>query len=61
MTGPHGESRDVVGPPWRFSRTPARLERWTPQLGEHNDYVFGDLLGLSRDEIRELVEAKVIH
>ena len=61
MTGPRGESRDVVGPPWRFSRTPARLERWTPQLGEHNDYVFGDLLGLSRDEIRELVEAKVIH
>src|SRR6185436_14664506 len=45
MAGPNGESRQVVGPPWRFSRTPAAITRWTPQLGEHNDYVFGELLG----------------
>lgn len=61
MTGPEGESRDVVGPPWRFSRTPASLDRWTPKLGEHNDYVFGNLLGLSRAEIDELIWAKVIY
>ncbi len=61
MVGPDGESRKVVGPPWRFSRTPAKLDRWTPRLGEHNHYVFGDLLGLSREEIEELVAAKVIY
>ena len=61
MAGPDGESRKVVGPPWRFSRTPAKLERWTPKLGEHNEYVFGELLGLSRGDIQELVEAKVIY
>lgn len=61
MTGPKGESRDVVGPPWLFSRTPAKIGRWTPELGEHNDYVFGELLGLPRQEIEELVQAKVIY
>jgi crotonobetainyl-CoA:carnitine CoA-transferase CaiB-like acyl-CoA transferase len=61
MTGPKGESRDVVGPPWRFSRTPANIARWTPQLGEHDDYVFGELLGLTRDEIEGLVRDKVIY
>lgn len=61
MAGPDGESRKVVGPPWRFSRTPAKLERWTPKLGEHNQYVFGELLGLSADEIEELVASKVIY
>lgn len=59
--GPSGESRKVVGPPWRFSRTPGTLERWTPQLGEHNEYVFGELLGLERAEIEELVRTKVIY
>lgn len=61
MVGPNGESRKVVGPPWRFSRTPAKLERWTPKLGEHNHYVFGELLGLSPEEIENLVQAKVIY
>jgi len=60
MTSAKGETRDVVGPPWRFSRTPASIERWTPELGEHNEYVFGELLGLDAGEIKELIEAKVI-
>jgi crotonobetainyl-CoA:carnitine CoA-transferase CaiB-like acyl-CoA transferase len=60
LVSAEGESRSVVGPPWRFSRTPADLDRWTPKLGEHNNYVFGDLLGLSKARIEELVAAKVI-
>ncbi|MPZ44592.1 MAG: CoA transferase [Betaproteobacteria bacterium] len=60
LTGPEGEIRKVVGAPWRFSRTPASIDRWTPKLGEHNDYVFGELLGLERSEMEELVAAKVI-
>jgi crotonobetainyl-CoA:carnitine CoA-transferase CaiB-like acyl-CoA transferase len=31
-----------------------------PLLGEHNDYVFGELLGLSKEEIRKLTEEKVL-
>lgn len=61
MTGPEGEVRQVVGPPWRFSKTPARLERWTPKLGEHNEYVFGEVLGLSQAEIGTLIKERVIY
>ncbi|MCC6531614.1 MAG: CoA transferase [Burkholderiales bacterium] len=61
LASAEGEQRKVVGAPWRFQRTPARIERWTPKLGEHNDHVFGDLLGLASNEIRELIEAKVIY
>ena len=37
------------------------LHRGTPQLGEDEDYIFGELLGLSRAERTELEEAEVIH
>jgi crotonobetainyl-CoA:carnitine CoA-transferase CaiB-like acyl-CoA transferase len=33
----------------------------SPTLGEHNEYVFGELLGLSRYEIARLVEEQVIY
>jgi len=46
---------------WKMSRTPGRIHRRAPLLGEHNDYVFGELLGLSKEEIERLVEEKVIY
>ncbi len=39
----------------RFSRTPAVITWPGPQIGEHNDYVLRNLLGLSDEEITELV------
>lgn len=33
----------VSSPPWRFSRTPASILRSSPELGEHQDEVFGEL------------------
>jgi crotonobetainyl-CoA:carnitine CoA-transferase CaiB-like acyl-CoA transferase len=36
--------RPVLGPSWRMSRHPARIERGAPDLGEHNDYVFTELM-----------------
>jgi crotonobetainyl-CoA:carnitine CoA-transferase CaiB-like acyl-CoA transferase len=42
------------GPPWRFSRTPSHTRLPSPCFAEHNDYVLGDLLGLSADEIAQL-------
>jgi crotonobetainyl-CoA:carnitine CoA-transferase CaiB-like acyl-CoA transferase len=44
-----------------LSETPGEIRRPAPLLGEHNDYVFGELLGLSTDEIEGLVEQKVIY
>jgi len=45
---------------WKMSKTPGRVSRPAPLVGEHNNYVFGELLGLSRDMIDRLVEEKVI-
>jgi len=47
--------------PWRINNAPEGYYNYAPLLGEHNDYVFGELLGLSKEEIAQLVEEKVIH
>ena len=43
-----------------LSETPGAIRRPAPLLGEHNDYVFGELLGLPKDEIEKLIQEKVI-
>jgi benzylsuccinate CoA-transferase BbsF subunit len=50
-----------VGPPWKFSRTPAGIRRPSPLLGEHNEYVLRDLAGMSQEEIDRLSEEGVLH
>jgi crotonobetainyl-CoA:carnitine CoA-transferase CaiB-like acyl-CoA transferase len=50
----------VEGLPLRFSRTPWSVTDPAPCLGEHNDVVFGQLLGRSVDEIATLREAGAI-
>jgi len=44
----------------RLSETDWAIERGGPCLGEHNEYVFGELLGLSGNEIARLREQGVI-
>jgi benzylsuccinate CoA-transferase BbsF subunit len=39
-----------LGQPSRLSLTPARLFRESPSLGEHNEYICRDILGMSQDE-----------
>ena len=53
--------RLVVGPPWRLSATPARVRRPAPLLGEHNQYVLGELLGMAQSEIDRLIEEQVVN
>ena len=50
----------VITPPWRLSETPAGIHRHAPLLGEHTEQIFGGLLGMSPEEIRELQEEQVI-
>jgi benzylsuccinate CoA-transferase BbsF subunit len=40
------------GPCFRLSKTPDQLRR-SPYLGEHNEYVLKEILGMSNDEIAE--------
>jgi len=72
---PHFEARQVLvevdhpatGTDWipslvcKLSETPGTIQRPAPRLGEHNDYVFGELLGVGKDALHQLVEEKVIY
>lgn len=51
----------IYGNPWRLSKTPAVVRKAAPVLGEGNDYVLKELLGLSDEEVGRLVEEKVIY
>lgn len=53
-------TRPIIGPPWRMSPDEARIEHGAPLLGEHNDYVYGELLGLPPGDIADLKARKVI-
>jgi len=76
FTDPHHKAResivDVKTPdidqpvpiynvPWKLSETPGKVRHCAPMLGEHNDYVYGDILGLSKEEISSLTKEKVIY
>jgi len=49
-----------VGIPMKFSRTPCRIERACPDLGEHTVEILSNLVGLSEKEIQELEKSKAI-
>jgi crotonobetainyl-CoA:carnitine CoA-transferase CaiB-like acyl-CoA transferase len=55
-----GEQVGIDGMPFRMSATPARVRSGGPLWGADNQYVFGELLGLSEAEIRRLEDAGVI-
>ncbi len=55
-----GATLRFPGAPVRLSRTPWRTPRPAPLPGEHNREIYGDLLGLSMDELRDLCAAGVV-
>ena len=50
----------IYGTPWLLDATPPGLERPAPQLGEHNDEVFRDILDLSEEEIDRLTKDGIL-
>ena len=46
--------------PFRLSATPGRLSGPSPLMGEHNDHVLAKILGMSEDEINELIVEGVL-
>ena len=62
MQEPGGKVRAAVGVPMRLSKgAEVGIDRGTPRLGEHEDYVYGDLLGMTRAGRQVLEEAEVIY
>ncbi len=58
----HPAAREVrmPGAPCKFSRTPWRIVRGAPRLGEHNRKIFGERIGLSETELATLAAERVI-
>lgn len=59
---PEAGPQIVPGPrdSWTLSKTPATVRLPAPCLGEHNDYVLGGILGLSKEELAQLEQEKII-
>lgn len=58
---PEFGNRIFDGLPWKMSKTPGQINRHGPFFGEHNNHVFGEMLGMSQEEIDRLVEEKIIY
>lgn len=61
VTHPRLGEKRVVGAPWRFGDDGVGVRAPAPLLGQHNDYVLGEILGLPRAEIDRLTDAGVLH
>jgi crotonobetainyl-CoA:carnitine CoA-transferase CaiB-like acyl-CoA transferase len=46
---------------WNLSKSPSRVRRHAPLLGEHNREVLGRYLGLGEDELNDLEERRVVY
>lgn len=57
---PEMGSYEYEAPPFLLSETPAQIRRPSPCIGEHNDYVLRELLGMSEEEITQLEEDGVL-
>jgi crotonobetainyl-CoA:carnitine CoA-transferase CaiB-like acyl-CoA transferase len=44
-------------PPYRLSGTPAELTMPAPCIGQHNEYILKDVLGMSDEEVADLIAA----
>ena len=60
VTDHRNGSRPIIGPSWRISPDPAAVERGAPLLGEHNDYVYKEILGLPQEQLDDLIARKIV-
>lgn len=53
-------SMRVQAPVPRFSETPGGIDHLGPPIGAHNDEIYGDLLGLTPEEVRQMKDSGLI-
>jgi CoA:oxalate CoA-transferase len=51
---------DYPGPPYKWTETPATMRRPAPCIGEHNEEVYCQELGLSRDDLASLTGGGIV-
>ena len=49
-----------LGIPWKLEKTPGAVRGPGPVTGQHNDVVFGRVLGMAPEAVAELAAAGVI-
>jgi len=59
VTHHDGTTVPIVGPSWKFSRTPVRIRTPAAALGEHNDQILTEL-GLTEEQIAGLRKAGIL-
>ncbi len=57
---PDGGTLPVTGPPVRLSSTPPEVSRSFPAVGEHNEEIYGRLLGYGPAELERLRDEGII-
>ncbi|MEJ2244706.1 MAG: CoA transferase, partial [Acidobacteriota bacterium] len=50
----------LSGSVYKMSRTPGDRKKRVPDVGEHNEEIYGELLGFDEQEMKKLKEEKVI-
>ena len=58
---PHVGAEMLYGVPWLFSKTPGAVRAPAPLLGQHNEYVLTELLGMDDATVRRLSDEQVVH
>ena len=58
---PHVGIEWIYGMPWLLSETHGSVRTPAPSLGQHNEYIYHDLLGLDMDYIAHLIATEVIN
>ena len=58
---PHVGIEWLYGMPWLLGSTPGGIRRPAPLLGQHNDYILGELLGLPAGEMERLQGEQAIY
>jgi crotonobetainyl-CoA:carnitine CoA-transferase CaiB-like acyl-CoA transferase len=65
MTGPIVDGKETPGthlypgPQGKLSKTPMSIRTPAPTLGQHNEYVYKDILGLSDAEYQQLLDDQI--
>jgi len=58
---PHVGAEWVYGVPWVLGDTPGEVHTPAPTLGQHNEFVFHQLLGVPIERLERLRSEKVIY
>ena len=58
---PHVGAEMLYGVPWLFSETPGSVRAPAPLLGQHNEYVLTELLGMDDATVRRLSDEQVVY